>query len=84
MNTLKAYECRDRAADNDAEFRQRMVLLYREMRADSEPGNDADEMRETTGDVAFLVGAPLLIVLFALFAVTHQNLLREVARTLGF
>lgn len=48
MNTLKAFECRDRAADNDAEFQKRMVLPYREMRPDSESCNDADEMRATT------------------------------------
>ena len=48
MNTLKAFECRDRAADTNAEFQKQMVLPYREMRPDSEPGNDADEMCEAT------------------------------------
>ena len=97
MNTLKASEHREveqpqpkgfhleaRTADTDAEFRQRMVRLYREMRADSESGNDADEMRETIGGVAFLVGAPLLIMLFALFAIAHQDLLTKAAHALGF
>jgi hypothetical protein len=80
----KGFHLEARMADTDAEFRQRMVRLYREMRADSESGNDADEMRETIGGVAFLVGAPLLIMVLMLLAVAHQELLTKVGRALGF
>lgn len=80
----KVFHHEARTADTDAEFRQRMVRLYREMRADSESGNDTAEMRETIGGVAFLVGAPLLLMLFALFAIARQDLLTKAARALGF
>ena len=49
----------------------------------TESGNDADEMRETIGGVAFLVGAPLLLMVLMLLAVAHQELLTKVARALG-
>jgi hypothetical protein len=94
MNTLKVSEHREivqpqptglpleaRAVETDAEFRQRMVLLHREIRSD---GNNADEMHETIAGVAFLVGAPLFLMLFALFAVARQDLLTKVTRALGF
>jgi hypothetical protein len=46
----KGFRYEARKADTDAEFRQGMLLLHREMRSD---GNDADEMRETVASVVF-------------------------------